>query len=1135
MTAPTGGSPPLTPSQSRPIEVRQTSVALTAGAGCGKTTVLTARFLSHLEPADSLTLRSIVALTFTEKSARELRQRIRVQAREKLSTGDDVAYWRRILRGLEAAPVGTFHQYCGAWLRKHAIDAGLDPDFTILDASIAGTIRDEAIATKLRGWLASSDQDLIALAVEFSLRSVREALGDLLAHRAADDLAQWSQRTPDEIVDRWKTVWNSLERPRLVSAIADALRRCCMFLAGSGLDHPKLVERSAILAERLGDFELQVETEGWLNELRELAKVPAGLRKTAWPSEAVNEAAKGSFETVRKAIETFTKKATWNENSALVAAEQGLRFARLALDARRAYDAAKRAIGGLDFDDLLLKTRDLLRVSDGKTRAEMVGAIEFLLVDEFQDTDPVQTEILKHLSGHGFAEGRLFLVGDPKQSIYRFRGAQPEIFQQFRAQFPKAGHHDLSENFRSVPGVLDFVNALFDEALEEPGRPLVPGASITSPRGEPAVEFLWASEPTAKGQPKPSPREARKVEARWLARYLKRILLEEWPIRDRKKNVVRPAKAKDVVLLFRAMTDIGPYEAALHQEGIDYHTIGGAAFFAQQEITDLVNVLSVIEDPFDEVALAGTLRSPFFCMSDDGLFLLANEPGSLPDRLRRADEIVELSDRDRGHAVRARVFLDRWRGRKDREPIAALVNRVLDESGYEAALLGEFLGARKRANARKLVRMARAFDEQGSFTLAQFVAKLRSDLRNPPREEQASTTDEEGTSVRLMSIHQAKGLEFPIVVVPDLNRAANRSTGTVAFDPELGLLVRLSSEPTEVTEGEEAAEGAGESLGWRIFDARERREDDAEALRLFYVATTRAMDLLILSAGASPADKPKSPAMKLLDARFDRESGTRRVPLPEGWAEPRVRVVVTAPEPLPQPDRERPWRPGLHEVAQTIDSAIPHQEIPSQALPRRPRFVDLDPTLTLPPSLARLDGLVRMILRDPKSLSASELPALARRAARSLSPTANWRLVNEAVEQLTPWLEGQLGDELRKAKAVERGLEWSLEWPADVGTPTVFHGRYDIAFQDSLGEWRIVNVCQAAAPKPRERLRLLLSARAAVARALQPVRQAWNIRLGSDDGRTVVSRFEDEAIRDAIQELWNRLEPAAQMSVSECD
>ncbi len=473
-----------------------------------------------------------------------------------------------------------------------------------------------------------------------------------------------------------------------------------------------------------------------------------------------------------------------------------------------------------------------------------------MLVDEFQDTDPIQGEILERLTGESFPSGRLFLVGDAKQSIYRFRGARPEIFEEFRDRFPESGRLSLTENFRSVPGILDFVNALFADTFEDPDAALIPVVGPVPDHDQPVVEFLWAteSEEAAKSS-QSSAHDRRELEARWLARRLRQRLGVGWMVRDRQTREVRQAHPGDVAFLFRAMTDVGPYESALVEEGFDYHVIGGSAFYAQQEVHDLINVLSVIEDPLDAVALAGTLRSPFFCLSDDGLFWLSTARHDLVDGLRNADAIAQLSERDRQHARRARDLLSHWRGLKDRVAIAALVDRVLDESGYEAALLGEFLGDRKRANARKLVRLARQFDQQGGFTLAAFVARLRADLKRPPREEQAATTDEQGTSVRLMSIHQAKGLEFPIVVIPDLNRKSAADLDAVAFDPTLGPLVRRgkdrAAEPGTSAKGDDAAdEGTRESLGWLAYQALERHHEEKEALRLFYVATTRARDAL---------------------------------------------------------------------------------------------------------------------------------------------------------------------------------------------------------------------------------------------------------------------------------------------------
>ena len=284
--------------------------------------------------------------------------------------------------------------------------------------------------------------------------------------------------------------------------------------------------------------------------------------------------------------------------------------------------------------------------------------------------------------------------------------------------------------------MIHFVNALFAECFsgtisrdQDAGQQHRLTAVRRDHSEAPAVTFLWAlpapDDDEAERPAKLSADERRTNEARGLARWIRDRLDAGWTIVDRQTGQTRPAHAGDVAFLFRAMTDVWHYETALADLDFDYHTIGGSAFYAQQEVRDVVSVLSVVEDPLDEVALAGALRSPFFSLSDDGLFWLARKfEGGLTEGLDRAGEIAELSDRDRDLAVRAGDLLARWRDLKDRVPLASLVAVILDESGFEAALVCEFLGPRKLANTRKLVRLARDFDRQEGFTLADLVARL---------------------------------------------------------------------------------------------------------------------------------------------------------------------------------------------------------------------------------------------------------------------------------------------------------------------------------------------------------------------------------------------------------------------------
>ncbi len=970
-----GSSFALTDQQRRALHVPGSSVALSAGAGCGKTMVLTERFLAALDEAGGRPLRALVALTFTEKAARELRQRIRARCRAKLAGGEEAERWWAILRGLDAAPIGTFHEFCARLLRRHALQVGIDPEFAILDESIAGSLREEAVRAAIRQLLAARDSDLIDLGTDYGLRQVREALGRLASARGPVDLEEWRRLTPEAVVAHWSglvadRLWPSV-RDRAWPIVRHGIER----IQSLDSDHAKIRERRAALLEalaRLGPGEPPCSPEQ-LDQLVELLRVNDLPRKGSWPSEEIYETVKDAIVALRDEIKKrFLPAMEWDEASVKAAADQSLRFARLALAVRREHTQLKRRRRGLDFDDLMVMARDVLRDHPEAVltveKSAGVPAIEFVLVNEFQDTDEIQAEILRLLSGSEFSTGRLFLVGDVKQSIYRFRGAEPSIFREWRSEFPEQGRLRLTENFRSVPGVIHFVNALFDDCFGD----VETGDDIRDPDGhrlvpirpedtcQPTVEFLWPApdEPEDEGESKPkrSARERRMIEARCLARRLRERLDAGWPIFDRATNQTRHAHPGDFAILFRAMTDLWPYESALADEGFDYHTIGGSAFYAQQEVHDVINLLSVVEDPFDEIAMAGALRSPFFGVSDEGLFWLATtfEDGGLTAGIHRIDEIAGLSSRDRRRAARALELLSRWRSTKDHVPMARLVAQVLDESGFEAAVICEFLGERKLANTRKIVRLARDFDRQGGFTLAEFVARLRSDLENEPREEQATTTDESGTSIRLMSIHQAKGLEFPIVALPDLARAPSNRSPLVACHPDLGLVVRPPQpSPSPGTSLDESpGDSASASFAWRAYLTLERADDEQESLRLFYVAATRARDALILSSGLGPDEpvKATSVAMRLLDERFDRRTGLYRLATDESGPLPSVHVSMMTP-PIPRGERTVI---STHASIATIEEAITRATPAASAEPVRPvpvpRYLDLDPAAGLSPA-----------------------------------------------------------------------------------------------------------------------------------------------------------------------------------------
>ncbi len=1096
----------LTDEQRRPVLARSVSVALAAGAGCGKTTVLTERFLGEIDGVEGRSLRSLAAMTFTDKAARELRQRIRSRCRAKLAVGADSTWWTSVLRALEAAPIGTFHEFCGRLLRGYARGLGVDPEFAILDPVIAGSLREQAVATAIRRLLSGRDPDLLALGVVYGLKPIREMLESALAGRTPDEVDPLCDLAPEELIERWRAVWERRGRPAVLSKLGAVARYCRNLLESLEETTPKLLLLRQDVLDALAPLDRPDCSDDQVEQLRESAKI-AGLRGKDWPNAEIKDALKDAFKALRDGIVRAQEKLIWDEEVTREAAEATIRFARLVREVRVDYDALKLRHRGFDFADLIVRAREVLQGLRGAVDATATDldptAIEFVLIDEFQDTDQVQSDILRLLGEEAFLHGRMFVVGDEKQSIYRFRGAEPAIFGQWRDEFLEAGRLRLSENFRTVPRVLHFVNALFADSFGVESRL---GPARLDHGSGPSVHFFWVpsavTDEDEEKAAKPSVREGRIREAEAVARWLRQRLDAGWTVVDRRTREPRPANPGDVALLLRAMTDVWPYESALADQGFEYHTIGGSAFYSQQEILDVVNVLSVIEDPLDEVALAGCLRSPFFAISDEGLYWLSKAAlgAGLSLGLNAASEAPGLSPRDRRQAERARRLLARWRGLKDHVPMADLLARVLDESGFASALVCEFLGARKLANTRKLMRTAREFDRRGGFGLADFVGRLRAFADDPPREEQATTTEEDSPSIRIMTVHQAKGLEFPIVILPDLNRNVGSKSSSIGFDRELGLVLKPRPEPG-VKDASET--GSDESLGWRTYRAIEDHEERAESLRLFYVAATRARDHLVLSASF---DRPLeavsvaklSPALNLVWERFDGLTGRFLRPddLPEGWPPPEVGVVDGAGIDPPETRASRRPRIDLKEIIDAVVGAAPGQEgrlAPSSGV--IPRFIDLDAPRLDGSRSARVGGLIRLAAVDPALPTGESPEVVAARVGGRMAPAAGGGLIAEAARWLGAWVESPFFQRLKSTPADriqgERG--WVLQ-----GASRVVRGSCDAIVQAEDEGWRPLVFLGPGESESWGRLRASLSIPALARSGFPSVGPAWLLRVGAD-------------------------------------
>jgi ATP-dependent helicase/nuclease subunit A len=879
----------LTPQQREAVHRRGTSVVLSSGAGCGKTHVLTHRYLAHLD-GDGAEVGQIVAITFTDRAARQMRQRIRGALRNKVHRADsdaDAERWARHARDLETAPISTIHAFCGTLLRQHPFEAGIDPQFDVLEDYLADNLRNEALTGCLQTLLTADGpgEDLRELVLLHGWKPTLQAVGHLLTGDAAPQ-ADWCQRKVSDTAEHWRTWARQELLPRYLQYLAAGspkVARCMWLLRKTPCVGPRMAVNVRKILDELPRLAEATDLAAAVKELREAAKVGAEKAK-AWPSEEDYQAIKSAFEGFRedfpKKMEFFLAEAGEVEGAVRVAQ----RFVRVAAEAGRAYQQLKQRHGVVDFQDLLTRARDLLR-DHPEVREKLRRRYRFFLIDELQDTDPVQMELVEALCGAGLTAGKLFAVGDASQSIYRFRGAEVQLFQSLCRRTPPAGRLALTHNFRSQPAILDFVNALVGpsqpagtapcDGLED-YEPLVAHRAQVNPGA--CVEFLWSERPG-----KALAGEARHEEAKTLASRIAAMIGEgERLVVEHSENGerLRPVKPGDVVLLFRAMTHVPIYEAALRAVGLDYYLVGGRAFFAQQEIYDLLNLLRALENPQDDVSLAGTLRSPFCCLSDESLFLLCRHKPGLWAALHDAATCARLPDEQPERAERARRWLDRWRALKDRLPIARLLGEIFADSGYDAATQFEFLGDRKLANLWKLQDMARQFDRSGLFGLADFIARLGDLVQAQPREEHAATLPEEANVLKLMSIHQAKGLEFPVVVLPDVAAVTGGARLPVAhWDRELGCVARPNEEPAPYSD-----------FGWRLWEAAETVAEWREELRTLYVACTRAEDYLLLSAALPAKYSPNTGWMLLLSERFDLRTGKCLNPSVAAERMPRVRV-----------------------------------------------------------------------------------------------------------------------------------------------------------------------------------------------------------------------------------------------------
>ncbi len=1072
--------------QRRAIETRDVSVSLSAGAGCGKTFVLTKRYLAYFGPHDPSALKPedlhhLVAITFTERAARRDARSDSPGVLRRTGAHDAASaeYWSAMVRSLDSARISTIHAFCSALLRSHAVEAGLDPQFEVLEQAQAETLLSEVIDDELRRLVAERDETTIELAARFDLHALKDFLRTLVIEAPDEVLAAWLQMSPRQQVERWEKLFADRVVPAVALSVGGSASavQVVQLLRENVPDHPQMQARRAVLLDilpTLAQVNQPEQLAAQLHIIRDHAKVQGGGTARHWDNSQTYHAFKKSAEKLRKEIDAALPLLAFDATEAEWAATTGLQLLHIAAGARQHYASRKREMAVLDFDDLLAQARTLVVDSSNRElRKRMSTQIQLLLVDEFQDTDRVQVELVRALCGEAVSSGKLFFVGDIKQSIYRFRGADPDVFRRLREETPSSGQLSLTRNFRSQPAILEFANALFWHDLGEGYEALRAHRTQSTPR--PAVEFLWAH--ADDNPPREDVRAMRRREADWIARRIREMLDGNAPLVGEEdpdhpgQERARAARLGDMAILFRALSDVELYEDALRRHDIDYYLVGGHAFYAQQEIFDLLNLLRAVTSPSDGVSLAGVLRGAFFSLEDETLFWLAQHSDGIAGGLFAAACPPQIDSQQQERVRRAVETLRTLRDAKDRVRICELIELAMSLTGYDATLLAEFLGERKLANLNKVIEQSRRFERDGAFDLADFIAELTEFVARQPKEPLAATFSEDTDVVRLMTIHQAKGLEFPIVFVPDLGRASDSRADRVCFDAELGPLVQSSSE----------ADGKRSVSGYELWRFLEQQEDLAEAYRLFYVATTRAADYLVLSHGGTHPGEPRGNWMQLLARRFDLLSGALVGELPADEPRPRVRITIE-----PPPDHQgavaRRARVDLEKLTAEMQRAVATPAISLPAI----EPVAVDPGARRTYSFSRLSGhlhrddraesdfdagtsesidplglgtLVHAVLAEIDFVQPGRWQELVEIHAERQLLGAGSPEAEEAGRLVASFLESPRSAQLAAAKRSLAEAEFLLAWPptGSEAPRNMLTGYIDRLYQDAAGGWHVVD------------------------------------------------------------------------------
>ena len=1092
----------LTTSQQEAIESIDKSMLVSAGAGSGKTMVLVQRYVEILKNQPELSVHNILAVTYTRKAAKEMRTRIKARLKElyeqakeeagieprQRSNTDATRYsgaeggvrsldvrsesvdtrvrgeeteprqrsdrWNKCLADMDLANIETIHSFCQSLLRAFTVEIGLNPQLDILDEIEKAQLIQDSIEETLRQIIASDNTSKVILEhypLDTLQTFIKESLNNHLQFKQI--AGNWETADRQDFIAQIDNLLTKTQKQLIADlTIDEEWHSSGSFIESNTFSqHPKVEETRLLAVQYFSQIQKSVEffnqekqiKESWQALLSIAQTVPLG--NTGGRSDEVKE--------MRAAIKTLIDKSKdcsqnkkkgyglplnlpedfhndeqyWQLWKALLAVTK---------EAQIIYTNKKREIGKFDFDDLIGMAKAVLEAPGSAVRQYYNEKLAHILVDEFQDTNPLQAQIITMLAGD---KTKLFLIGDDKQSIYKFQGADVSTFNVWQRQ--SENNIIFADSFRSQPNIVNFVNSIFSVLLHKEQAHVDYRAKYSplQAQGQAAASVEIMHLPSVEE----SNLTEAEIEARAVANWIDKKVQEGATIQE-KNGGERPINYGDFAILVPRNGDLPGFESCLGEYGIPYVTSGGKTFLDRQEIYDLENMLLFLSNPSNSHALLGVLRSPIFGISDDVIHNIAtmNNAGLW----QQTQDFVSKEENKRSgyqNLFGAITVLRRLLADIYTMTLSQLVYRIISDTNYDLIALTLPDGKQRYKNIWKFYTLAK--DE---YSAAQFAKRLELSRQLSVSEGNAAIDNKQ--SVKLMTIHAAKGLEFPAVALPVLSSAPRKNKSKLLFHSQYGVVLNTTRTEQERDEGV--------PLPYQLGKILDDDMDKAEKKRLLYVAMTRARDYLALFM-LPENSKHNSAAELLLPLLENNDNGHYTI----------LAASIDKPQNLNNSDVTTSGLGNGGLKSNSLDSNLIEQllepvivYLPAQA-PAPDRVSPLSHRLTpstnhnqpSPILLGKyFHKIMQYLSKNETALSNDKLAALADQfAEEAVHPTFKQSLIEEGKKLLAIYANSPLQKLFHTAKSIQH--EWS--YYMSVNAEQLSINRPDLILETAEGDWYLID------------------------------------------------------------------------------